>query len=127
MRPIMQIKTGVTLGAMLLLFAQAGYAQEANGAAVFNESCAACHGDNTADARAPKLEALRLQAAESVLQVLTTGVMRTQASRLNPSEVRGVAEFVTGKRVTSEVVDPSIGRCATQTPMSNIERTPHWN
>jgi polyvinyl alcohol dehydrogenase (cytochrome) len=121
------MKTGMTIGGMLLLLAQASYAQEANGAAVFNESCAACHGDNTADARAPKLDALRLQAAESVLQVLTTGVMRTQASRLNPSEVRAVAEFVTGKRVTTEIVDPSVGRCATQTPMSNIDRTPHWN
>ena len=42
------------------------------------KNCASCHGD-APDSRAPKLDALRVQAAESVLQALTAGVMRTQA------------------------------------------------
>jgi mono/diheme cytochrome c family protein len=83
---------------MLLVLAQAVHAQEANGAAVFNESCATCHGDNASDSRAAKLGVLRLQAAESVLQVLTTGVMRSQAARLNPSEgPRGVVRRRDGR------------------------------
>src|SRR5262245_52362154 len=106
--------------------AQPVHAQQPNGQAVFNEHCASCHGD-APDARAPKLDVLRVQAAESVLQVLTTGVMRTQAARLNPSEMRAVAEFVTGKTLTTETVDPDAGRCAAQRPVSWIDGTPHWN
>jgi polyvinyl alcohol dehydrogenase (cytochrome) len=109
-----------------IVLVQGVLAQQPNGEAVFNESCASCHGSGL-DARAPKLDLLRVQAPESVLQVLTTGVMRTQAARLNPSERRAVAEFVTGKTLTAEAVDPSAGRCAVQTPLSNIDSTPHWN
>ena len=116
----------VILTSLAGLIAQPVHAQQPNGQAVFNENCASCHAD-APDARAPKLDALRVQAAESVLQVLTTGVMRTQAARLNPSEMRAVAEFVTGKTLTTETVDPDAGRCAVQTPMSRIDSTPHWN
>jgi polyvinyl alcohol dehydrogenase (cytochrome) len=107
--------------------ARTGFAQEANGETVFNQSCAVCHADNVSGSRATKLDGLRLQAPASVVEVLTTGVMRAQAQRLNPSEIRAVAEFVTGKTLSIEVVDPSIGRCAVQTSMSNLEKTPHWN
>src|SRR5262245_58082650 len=98
--------------ALMTVLAPGAYAQEANGEAVFKDACVACHGDGAPESRAPKLEGLRQQAAASVLDALTTGVMRSQASRLNPSEVRAVAEFVTGKKLTAEVVDPSVGRCA---------------
>ena len=114
------------LTSMSALFARPVNAQQPSGQAVFNENCASCHGD-APDARAPKLDALRVQTAESVLQVLTAGVMRTQAARLNPSEMRAVAEFVTGKTLTVETIDPNAGRCAVQTPMSRIDATPHWN
>src|SRR6187455_2924883 len=111
------VKAGCAIFASLAAFlAQPVYAQQPNGQAVFNESCASCHG-GAPDARAPNLDALRVQAAESVLQVLTTGVMRTQAARLNPTEMRAVAEFVTGKTLTVETVDPAAGRCAVQAPM----------
>ena len=103
------------------------HGQEANGEAVYNRTCIACHGDPAPDSRATRLEGLRTQAVASVLGVLTTGVMRTHTQRLNPSEIRAVAEFVTGKKLVTEVVDPSIGRCAIQTPMSNIHKAPQWN
>ena len=62
--------------------ARTGFAQEANGETVFNQSCAVCHADNVSGSRATKLDGLRLQAPVSVVEVLTTGVMRAQAQRL---------------------------------------------
>ena len=72
------------LAGVLVLTAAPVHAQQPDGKAVFNESCAACHNESVADSRAPNRESLRLQAAESAVQALTTGVMRSQASRLNP-------------------------------------------
>ena len=118
---------GNVLLAVTLLCVRTGSAQEADGKAVFDDVCAACHGEGSPEPRAPKLEGLRLQASASVFETLTTGVMRTQTTRLNPSEIRAVAEFVTGKKLATEVIDPSVGRCLAQTPMSNIDTTPHWN
>ena len=100
----------------------------ASGEAVFNQNCAMCHGANaTADSRAPKIESLRLQTAESVLDALTNGVMRAQAQRLNPGEMRAVSEYASGKKLSTETVDLSIGRCTVSTPMSDPEKGPHWN
>jgi polyvinyl alcohol dehydrogenase (cytochrome) len=108
------------------LLAQPVSAQQADGEAVFKNSCASCHG-NVLDARAPTLDSLRLQAPESVVQALTTGVMRSHASRLNPSEVRAVAEFVTAKKLSPDAVESSAGMCETQTPIADIEQMPQWN
>jgi polyvinyl alcohol dehydrogenase (cytochrome) len=121
--------TACALAASLwrFLLAQPASAQQPDGEAVFKESCATCHSESAADARAPKLESLRLQAPESVVQALTSGVMRSQASRLNPSEIRAVAEFVTAKKLSADAVDTSAGRCSTQAPMSNVEQAPKWN
>jgi polyvinyl alcohol dehydrogenase (cytochrome) len=98
------------------------------GESVFNQACITCHGANApAESRAPKLDSLRLQTPESVLAVLTSGVMRAQAQRLNPAELRAVAEFVTGKTLSTEAVDLSAGHCSAQTPMADPNKTPHWN
>jgi polyvinyl alcohol dehydrogenase (cytochrome) len=116
------------IAVMLLGSVRSAWAQDTViGERVFNSTCANCHGPNAPASSAPKMDILRLQAPESVLAVLTTGVMRSQAQRLNPAEVRAVAEFVTGKKLSNETVDLSIGRCATQTPMTDPEKSPHWN
>jgi polyvinyl alcohol dehydrogenase (cytochrome) len=52
--------------------------------------------------------------------------MRAQAQRLNPSEIRAVAEFVSGKKLSVETTDPSIGRCAVQNPMTPVSSGPRW-
>ena len=54
--------------------------------------------------------------------------MRAQAQRLNPSEIRVVSEFVTGKTLAIEVVE-SINRTlhCPDAPCRIMEKTPHWN
>src|SRR5579871_1882134 len=99
----------ITFLAMGVLFVAAGRpapqapTQEGGntGQMVFHENCATCHGaDAAADSRAPKIESLRLETADSVLDALTNGAMRAQAQRLNPAEMRAVAEYASGKRLS---------------------------
>lgn len=78
-------------------------AQEANGQEVFNQACAACHSAPAPGSRAQNLESLREQAPTAVLEALTTGSMRPQAQRLNPSEIRAVAEFRVFERLTPQL------------------------
>jgi polyvinyl alcohol dehydrogenase (cytochrome) len=112
--------------AVCLIGSNAAFGQEADGASVFVQNCAACHGAQSSVQTAPKLDALRLQQPAFVFDALTTGVMRAQAQRLNPSEIRAVAEYVTGKRLSAEIIDPAKGRCTVQKPMAKISGASRW-
>ena len=77
-------------------------AQSPNGAALFSSACATCH-SGAADSRAPALAALQARTPESILEVLVTGAMRVQGSRLGGAERRAIAEFISGKTIAGEV------------------------
>ena len=70
------------------------------GEVLFGSECATCHGAGEAS-RAPALETLRQLSADAVLTALTTGRMSAQAQRLSPADRVAVAEFVTGKAVST--------------------------
>src|SRR5580704_19062545 len=84
-------------------------AQTNVGSELFTRECATCHLAANAD-RAPSLTALRELAPEAILTALTTGRMAAQAQRLSPADRAAVAEFVTGKTLSSGPVSP-IGQC----------------
>src|SRR4029434_3125093 len=85
-------------------------AQSTDGAAVFTQSCAACH-NGAADSRAPSPAALRAPSPQSVVESLVTGAMRAQGARLSGAERRAVAEYLTGKTIAGDVRGADIGRC----------------
>jgi polyvinyl alcohol dehydrogenase (cytochrome) len=68
----------------------------AQGAAVYQSRCAACH-DHPQDRIPPKIFIATTRAAEDVIDTLTTGVMRGQAAGLSASEIRAVATYITGR------------------------------
>src|SRR6185436_16817552 len=70
-----------------------------DGAALYGRDCAACH-DMGVD-RAPSREALRNMTAERVLAAMESGAMISMASRVNGAERRAIAQFVTGKTLSS--------------------------
>ena len=70
------------------------------GEVLFGSECATCHMAGEAT-RAPALETLRQLPADAVLTALTTGRMSAQAQRLSPADRVAVAEFVTGKAVST--------------------------
>jgi polyvinyl alcohol dehydrogenase (cytochrome) len=99
--------------------------QGIDGATVFSQNCAGCH-SAPGTGRAPSLEGLRLLQPKFVTDTLQSGAMRLQGMRLNPSEMRAVAEYVTGKKLVAEEFDPSAGRCASPKPMAAVASLPRW-
>ena len=76
--------------------------QAADGAQIFQRSCATCH-NGAADSRAPALDALRARSAQAIVESLLTGAMRPQGARLSGAERRAVAEFLTGTTIAGDV------------------------
>ncbi len=116
---------GVLLAIGLILAAGGAVAQPVDGASVFSQGCAMCHAA-PGSGRAPQLESLRLLQPKFVVDTLTSGAMRLQGMRLNPAEMRAVAEYVTGKTLQAESFDPASGRCPVQKPMAEISAGPRW-
>ena len=100
-------------------------AQTSEGAALFARACASCH-NGAADSRAPNVTTLQPRTPESIIDVLVTGAMRVQGSRLSGAERRALAEFITGKALSGEVTGSSSGRCTTAVPLSDVARAPQW-
>ena len=94
------------------------------GAALYERDCAACHASNAGD-RAPTLDALRQLAPDAIVTSLTTGRMRVQGERLSETERRAVAEFLTGRAVSSTA--GTEGRCAATPPLPATLDGPRWN
>jgi polyvinyl alcohol dehydrogenase (cytochrome) len=95
------------------------------GAALYQERCAVCH-DNPQD-RVPPLFLIRRRAAEDVIQTLTTGVMRQQASGLNPDQIRALAIHLTGKQPgTGPSVNPAANPCKAAPGPVDLNG-PQWN
>jgi polyvinyl alcohol dehydrogenase (cytochrome) len=89
---------------------QQNTATSPEGAALYQDRCAVCH-DNPQD-RVPPLFLIRRRAAEDVIQTLTTGAMRQQASGLSADQIRALAIHLTGKQPgTGPGVDPGANRC----------------
>ena len=85
------------LFATALLLSVAMRMQAANGQALYQSHCAMCH-----DApRAPFIDrtTFRTMPPESIVSVLTSGAMRSQAEGLSVSDRTAIAEFLTGKHV----------------------------
>src|SRR5262245_34103179 len=65
-------------------------------AELYKQHCAVCH-DNAQD-RIPPLFLIRRRSAEDVIQTLTTGSMKQQASGLTADQIRALAIHLTGKQ-----------------------------
>src|SRR5262245_46203714 len=107
------------------LTSQQTSATSPEGAALYRERCAVCH-DNPQD-RVPPLFLIRRRAAEDVIQTLTAGVMKQQASGLTADKIRALAIHLTGKQPgTGPRVDPQANLC--QPALGPVELNgPQWN
>ncbi len=65
------------------------------GAALFAQTCAACH-ETGSTTRAPHISQLRMLSYETVVAVQETGVMKEQAAHLSGAQHRQIAEYLTG-------------------------------
>jgi len=117
----------VKLIAGLSLWAAMALAQvpAPDGAAVFQRACATCH-NGAPDSRAPRVETLRENSPEAIIDALVSGAMRLQGSRLGGAERRAVAEYLAGRKINIDVAGATTGRCPAQTKF-DLRSGPAWN
>jgi mono/diheme cytochrome c family protein len=108
-------RVGLITGLLVTLAAPALAQQRPDGAGVFKQSCASCHGENQTTAPTPAV--LRQMTPESILNSLTLGRMQIQAISLSEAEQRAVSEFLAGKPFGPPTPPVVVNRCATTTPM----------
>jgi polyvinyl alcohol dehydrogenase (cytochrome) len=112
--------------AILLLSSTMVAAQD--GAALYRRDCAGCH-DMGVD-RAPAREALQAMSAERVLNALESGPMISMASRETGAERRAIAQFVSGKSLSTRdllTTPPSSAMCGTKDNFGSSLTGPEWN
>jgi polyvinyl alcohol dehydrogenase (cytochrome) len=82
----------------------------AEGAALYASRCAACH-DHATDRIPPKVLISVTRSPEDVIDTLTLGVMRTQATGLSAEQIKSLAFYLTGKQPTPRAA-PDANLCS---------------
>src|SRR5881394_1296141 len=77
---------------------------ESAGVAQYFNNCASCHESTDAAHQAPRTAVLKQMTPEHVLDVLTSGSMRTNAATLSDADKRLIAEWVGGRKIDNESI-----------------------
>src|SRR5262245_9048988 len=96
---------------------------------IFDQKCATCHGAAAVE-RAPEPATLRQMTPERIYEALTSGTMRVQAEGLPDETRRGIAEFLSDRKLTSsEIADARTmsNRCPTGSSGLIAPHGPAWN
>src|SRR5438094_8958689 len=118
-----------TLTATAGLTARPLLAQE-DGAYLYRIYCAICHEATDSEARAPGRSVLRQMTPEHTLQVLETGVMKTQAAERSRVQRRILAEYLSEKKFGTVPPDiiPRSAFCRNAGAVSpNAAGSAEWN
>ena len=122
---IQSIARGVICSVVILGCASQARAQAPDGAALYKRTCAQCH--DTGANRAPARDAFLSMPAERVMAAMETGSMITMANGRTAAERRAIAEFLTGKSLSSPVVTtPAPAAMCTGTQSFNSSTGPRW-
>ena len=84
---------------------------ESAGVNQYFNNCASCHESTEPGHQAPKTGVLKQMTPEHVLDVLTSGSMRTNAAALNDQDKRLIAEWVGGSGCSERWEHDLIGAC----------------
>lgn len=123
----------VSLGCLFLVGTNAARSQfvqqiplsSAEGESLYKQRCSVCH-DNPQD-RTPPLFLIRRRSAEDVVQTLTSGSMRQQASGLSADQIRQIAIFLTGKQPGAGL-PTNLNANACKDPFGTLNlNAPQWN
>jgi polyvinyl alcohol dehydrogenase (cytochrome) len=114
----------MVLGMAVPRTAHAAQAAANDGAALFKRDCASCHVQGAVGA-APAVDVLRQLTAEAIVTSLSTGRMRVQGEPLSDAERRSIAEFLTGRSVST--IAATAGRCTATAPLASDLGGAKWN
>ncbi len=106
-----------------ILISGVSFAAAPDGAALYQQRCAACH-DRGVD-RAPSRASLAQHRPEDVLRALTTGSMKDQAVALSEADLRAVSIFLTGKEFEQKQASAPLNFCAGTPPPIDLG-APSW-
>jgi polyvinyl alcohol dehydrogenase (cytochrome) len=106
----------------LFLACSASWAQNINGSAIFERSCAGCHRPDSGT-RAPLPEVLRQMSRDSVLRALVSGKMKFQGDSLSEAERAALVTYLAAPN--DPVTQPHPVGCAPK-PMQVVD-DPGWN
>src|SRR5947207_3003264 len=116
----------------LLAAAAPGFAQglsESTGVNQYFNNCASCHEGNDPGHQAPLTGVLKQMTPERILEVLTTGSMRTNAANVSDQDKRLIAEWLGGRKIDSDSVgaaEQMPNMCSTHPPVRDLN-APAWN
>src|SRR5262249_2563105 len=94
------------------------------GADLFQKNCAACH-EHAID-RAPPRLVLALMSPSSIVHALSDGAMRAQGSQLSDQDRISIAEYLTGKPVTSRSDMAEPPRCVGEAAKFDVNEPPAY-
>ena len=92
-------------------------------------NCASCHESTDPGHQAPKTGVLKQMTPEHVLDVLTSGSMRSNAAALSDQDKRLIAEWVGGRKIDADAVgsiEKMTNVCSTHPPVRE-SNAPAWN
>jgi polyvinyl alcohol dehydrogenase (cytochrome) len=104
-------------------------AQVLQGMTLYGQRCGSCHDHPAADSRAPDRTALSQRTPESILDAITTGVMKDNATGLTDTQKRVLAEQLTGRPIGGAQAGQAsamTNRCPA-TPFRDPAATPMWS
>jgi polyvinyl alcohol dehydrogenase (cytochrome) len=97
----------------------------APGSALYQQFCSGCH-DHPKD-RIPARDVIAKRTPDEVMQILTNGLMRTQAAGLNMNDRVAVATFLTGKAPTGNVGNAPEGNLCASSAIAASDTGSGWN
>ncbi|MGE0404762.1 MAG: PQQ-binding-like beta-propeller repeat protein [Candidatus Korobacteraceae bacterium] len=103
--------------------------REGFGAGTFGDYCATCHG-NPAVERAPHPSVIKQMPPERIYAALTTGSMKEMAKDLSDLDKRGIAEFMSGRRLGASGSGDAASmsnRCSARPALRAQRNAPVWN
>jgi polyvinyl alcohol dehydrogenase (cytochrome) len=109
--------------------ASAAAQSESAGVAQYFSNCASCHESDDPGHQAPKTAVLKQMTPERILEIMTTGSMRTMAAGLSDADKRLIAEWVGGRKLDADLVgaaEKMPNRCASS-PQVRQSGAPAWN
>jgi polyvinyl alcohol dehydrogenase (cytochrome) len=110
------LRTTLALAFTFTFFSIADQAALPDGQRIFIEQCAMCHRDN-GGGRAPQPAVLRQLTRQTIVQVLETGVMKSQGANLSTEERQAVAAFLSEQN--SPAPEITTGFCAPESRPPN--------
>ena len=119
----------IAFASVFALATSASAQSESAGVNQYFTNCASCHESNDPGHQAPKTAVLKKMTPERILEVMTTGSMRSAAASLSDEDKRLIAEWVAGRKIDTDLVgaaEKMPNACASH-PAVRESNAPAWN